>query len=290
MHRAADYQSLSDGDWRLVVLPEAWSRELQTRVLGLVNEQAPSKHPQTLAVDWPTPGSKNQYYLKVFHSIPASSAVKDFFRSSKPFRFWRQGLALSAAGFKVPQTIAAGELRSFRFVQRGFILTAKVDGYSLPLFLAQSANDGDRKGLMTIKKNGVTTIAQLLRQFHRLGFVHGDLVASNLFISSAAPGGLTVYFMDNDRTRRYPRWFPRFLWKRNLIQLNRMPLPCITLHDRVRFLCAYLGRERLSGSDRQFARWIENQTRKRRHECDGVDPTVSFRKLLQWNSDISRES
>jgi hypothetical protein len=284
--RASNYQSLRDGDWRLVVLPDAWSEELQSKVLALVSEQAPSKHPQTLTLDWPAPENKNQYYLKVFHPITASGAVKDLFRSSKALRFWRQGLALSAAGFNVAQTIAAGELRSFRFVQQGFILTAKVDGDPLPVFLAQSANDGDRKRIMTTKTNGVTSIAELVRQFHRLGFVHGDLVASNLLIASTPPRGLTVYFMDNDRTRRYPRWFPQSLWKRNLIQLNRMPLPSITLQDRVRFLRAYLGRRQLSRSDRQFARWIENQTRKRRHECDGVDPTMSFRKLMHWNSDV----
>ena len=128
MLRASNYQSLRDGDWRLVVLPDAWSEELQSKVLALVSEQAPSKHPLTLALDWPAPENKNQYYLKVFHPITASGAVKDLFRSSKALRFWRQGLALSAAGFNVPQTVAAGELRSFRFVQQGFILTAKVDG------------------------------------------------------------------------------------------------------------------------------------------------------------------
>jgi Lipopolysaccharide kinase (Kdo/WaaP) family len=281
------YQLHRDGDWQLLVLPEAWSGELQARVLALVNQQVPSKHPQTVAVSWPSPGCKNEYYLKVFHATTVGSAVKDLLRSSKPFRFWRQALALSAAGFNVPQTVAAGELRSFRFVRRGFVLTAKVSGHPLPAFLAQAANAGDPKTFLTSKNTGVRRIAELVRQFHRLGFVHGDLVASNLFIANDIQRGSSVYFMDNDRTHRYPPWMPQTLWKRNLIQLNRMPLPGITLQDRVRFLRTYLGRDRLSPHDRQFARWIESQTRKRRHECDGVDPTVSFRKLLQWNSDIS---
>ena len=279
------YQMNRDGDWRLLVLPAAWSDELQTRVLALVNQQVPSKHPQTVVVSWPTPGGKNEYYLKVFHVMTVGGAVKDLLRSSKPFRFWRQGLALSAAGFNVPQTVAAGELRSFRFVRRGFVLTAKVSGFPLPAFLAQAANAGDPKTFLTSKSSGVRRIAELVREFHRLGFVHGDLVASNLVIANDIRRGSSVYFMDNDRTRRYPPWMPQTLWKRNLIQLNRMPLPGITLQDRVRFLRTYLGRDRLSPRDRQFARWIECQTRKRRHECDGVDPTMSFRKLMQWNSD-----
>jgi lipopolysaccharide kinase (Kdo/WaaP) family protein len=291
MLRASNgYQWRSDADWRLVVLPEAWSAELQAKVLALVHQQPPSKHPQTLAFNWPTVGSKNEYYLKVFHSTTVSGAVKHLFRPSAPFRFWRQGLALSSAGFNVPRTIAAGELRSLGLVGRGFALTAKIDGQPLPAFLAQTAISEDDQRWMALKKTGVVTIAELVRQFHRLGFVHGDLVATNLFVAGDFERGISIYFMDNERTRRYPRWFRHTLWKRNLIQLNRMPLPRVTLQDRVRFLCTYLGREELSGADRQFARWVESQTRKRRHECDGVDPTVSFRKLLQWNADISVKS
>jgi hypothetical protein len=88
--------------------------------------------------------------------------------------------------------------------------------------------------------------------------------------------------MDNDRTRQYPLWFSQSLWKRNLIQLNRMPLPGISLQDRMRFLRAYLTRQELSRADRQFASWLEEKTRKRRQECDGVDPTVNFRRLMRW--------
>lgn len=288
MLRASDgYQLRSDGDWRLMVLPEAWSGGLRAKVLTLVNQQPPSRHPQTFAVNWPTAGSHHEYYLKVFNSRAVSGAVKDLFRSSAPFRFWRQGLALSAAGFNVPRTLAAGEVRSLRFVARGFVLTAKVDGQPLPTFLTHAVNRNDRQGFMAAKRKSVTQMAELVRQFHRLGFVHGDLVATNLLMTGDLERGISIYFMDNDRTRRYPRWLPHTLWKRNLIQLNRMPLPGVTLQDRVRFLCAYLGRNELSPADRRFARWLESQTRKRRHECDGVDPTVSFRKLLQWNPDIS---
>jgi hypothetical protein len=285
--RAANYQSRREGDWRLVVLPEVWSRELQAKVLALVSKQPPSKHPQTVAVEWPAAGNTKHFYLKIFHCTTASSVVKDFLRSSKPFRFWRQGVALSEAGFNVPQTVAAGELRSFRWVRRGFVLTARVSGRPLPAFLAQAARTDEAKRFLTIKSTGVRRIAERVRQFHRMGFVHGDLVASNLFIADDIRRGSFLYFMDNDRTHRYPPWLPQTLWKRNLVQLNRMPLPGITLQDRMRFLRTYLGRDRLSLQDRQLARWIESQTRQRRHECDGVDPTVSFRKLLQWNSDNS---
>lgn len=282
MPTVGDYAFIRDGAWRLVVMPPTWSRELQRKVLALVSEQRPSKHPQTVEVHWEPAGGASKFYLKVFHVSQNLSALKDLGRASKAFRFWRQGLALSAFGFNVPLTIAAGELRRLRLLDRAFVLTAKVHGQSLPAFLTELVNLDGRKNVLTLKRAGIARLADLIRQFHRQGFVHGDLVASNLFVSQGTSGEPTCFFMDNDRTRRYPLWFRQSLWKRNLIQLNRIPLPGITLQDRMRFLRAYLGQRKLARADREFVRWLEEKTRKRRKECDGVDPTVDFRKLMRW--------
>jgi hypothetical protein len=119
-------------------------------------------------------------------------------------------LALSARGFNVPETIAAGELQRWRFVERAFVLTAKVDGQPLPMFLTCLAKVEDRKRALQLKRAGVERLAELIRRFHLQGFVHGDMLASNLLISQDAAGEPTVYFMDNDRTRRYPSWFRHF--------------------------------------------------------------------------------
>ena len=268
------------------MLPEAWDDALQEKIMTLVCEQPRSKHPQTLAFNWRAPVGEKRYFLKVFHQAAMNGAVKDLFRPSKAWRFWRQGLALSAAGFNVPLTVGAGECRQLGFFQRAFVLTAKVDGQSLPAYLASLAKDRETVRSMKLKRNRLARLAQIVRQLHHRGFLHGDLVASNLFVAVDGEGEPTFYFMDNDRTHYFPTWVPQSLWKRNLIQLNRMPLPTITLQDRVRFLCAYLGGRRLSAADRRFARWIETQTRRRRHECDGADPTMDFRKLMRWNSDV----
>jgi hypothetical protein len=92
--------------------------------------------------------------------------------------------------------------------------------------------------------------------------------------------------MDNDRTRRYPSCLPA-VRERNLIQLNRMPLAGISLQDRMVFLHAYLNVNRLSAADRRFARWLEARTRRRRKQCDGADPTVSFRRLMRWAPEMA---
>ena len=286
MLKAADYQSRRSGAWRLFVLPEDWSDNLQENVLTLAGQEPAAKHPRTLELKWPISAGEKRYFIKVFYRPSVGGTIKDLFRPSKALRFWHQGLALSEAGFNVPPTIAAGELRRFRILERAFVLTSKLDGQSLPVYLANLAKNRTSPQSLMTKRSGLMQLAQTVRRLHDQGFVHGDLVASNLFVAASDMGAPIFHFMDNDRTWRYPRWLPQTLWKRNLIQLNRMPLPTITLQDRMRFLCAYLGRSRISGRDRQFARWIESKTRTRRRECDGVNSTMSFRRLMRWDPNV----
>ncbi len=276
MSRADDYRAGRAGAWRLRFLPARWSEDLQQRVLALAAAEPRARHPRTVEIDGVEAGEK--LFLKIFHRAPRLGAVKDIFRPSKSFRFWRQSLALAAAQFHAPTVLAAGELRRFRAVQRGFVVTEKIAGRPLPEFLAARLRQGEAAAR---KRAGIEALARTIRRLHGQGFVHGDLVASNIFVAANGDREIHFYFMDNDRTRRFPRWLPQSLWKRNLIQLNRLPLPGITLQDRMRFLRAYLGAAPGSRRERDFARWIEHRTRRRRRECDGVEQ-ASFRELMRW--------
>lgn len=280
-----DYRIFRRGEWKLAIGPAGWSETLRQELLTVIEAQPRSKHPQTLPFAWVTTHGVQPCYVKVFHRAGGIAAIKDFCRQSKAFRFWRQGLALSKAGFNVPPTLAAGEHRRFRRLSRAFVVTAKIEGQALPAYLAQLEKAEDRRARVKEKRAGIARLAALIREFHRQGFVHGDLVASNLLITGSTDGHEpSIYFMDNDRTARFPGGLFPWLWKRNLIQLNRMPLPGISLQDRMRFLRVYLGTERLSGRNAKFARWLEQRTRRRRQECDGVNPTGSFRQLMRWDA------
>jgi hypothetical protein len=50
----------------------------------------------------------------------------------------------------------------------------------------------------------------------------------------------------------------------------------------MRFFCCYLGHRELRAADRRLLRWLEVKTRQRRKECDAVDATIDFRKLMRW--------
>ena len=287
MAALSDYQRVVAGKWRLSVLAGQWSGDLQNPVLELVDARQWARHPQTVEARLVVGGTEKFFYLKIFHRAQGFSGLKDLLRQSKAVRFWRLGIALSASGFSTPLTIAVGEQRRCRLVQRAFVLTEAIDGRSLPDFLGRWTSR--RAGARTLarKWEAIRFFAALIRRFHRLGFVHGDMVASNIVVSETARDGAKFYFIDNDRTRRFPRWLPQSQWRRNLVQLNRLPLPGISLQDRMRFLHAYLSAEEFSVADRKLARWLELKTRQRRKECDGVDASVNFRKLMRWSPELS---
>ncbi|HEU4340195.1 MAG TPA: lipopolysaccharide kinase InaA family protein [Candidatus Binatia bacterium] len=280
------YQEIKIGNWRLRVLPERWSERLGARIFELIEQQVFSKHPQTVRLIFPDQENGEPFFLKLFHPASVMATVKDYWRESKAFRSLRQGIALSRAEFLVPLAVAAGEERSCRILKRAFILTLGVPGEPIPVFLQHRYVVRQDGIFLKQKRAGLDSLARQIRRLHRLGFVHGDLVASNILVWERADARLEFYLMDNDRTRRYPQSFPQRLWKRNLIQLNRLPLAGISLQDRMRFFRAYSGRADWSRANRDLLRWLERKTRARRKASDAA-AARSFRRLMSWKRDYA---
>ncbi len=275
----SNYRRIAAGEWRLLVLGANWHDALQLQILDVARAQIPARHPQTVQLQTKVGGGEKGLFVKVFHRGGWLAALKDQFRPSRAFNSWQQGLALDAAGFNAPLVVALGAQSGWRIARREFVVTKKICGVALPEYLRGAACGAVA---LSSKRKNIERLGQWVRRFHAAGFVHGDLLAGNIFITVGGDNDGEFYFMDNDRTRRYPSWSGQPFWKRNLIQLNRLPLPAISLQDRMRFLRAYLNVKRLSAADRRFARWLESRTRRRRKECDGADPTVSFRQLMRW--------
>ena len=273
------YRQLREDGWTLRVDLDNWSRELWHAILANIQKRVPERHPQTIKLQVPE-RQQQTYFLKVYHSASAWSAVKDCFRASKGLHFFRQGVALSDAGFLVPPGIAAGEKRLFGTLKAAFVLTAAIDGAPLTTFLEENARAPIAALSVVEKRAALRALARQIRRFHDLGFVHGDLVASNIFVCRDVARNFQFVFMDNDRTRRYPKWLPQSLWKRNLVQLNRLPLVSISLQDRIRFFQEYSAMNRAADLNRPLLHWLEHKTRERRRECDSVDATISFRRLM----------
>jgi serine/threonine protein kinase len=286
MRLSSDYSQCKEGAWSLWILREKWQAELWQVVLPLIEKQPSSKHPQTLQVKAPFGAGGDMLFLKIFHGSSGMSTLKDIFRDSKALRSMRQAAALARFNFNVPITVAAGEKREHGLLRKAFVLTLEVKGQSLPAFLRQHGLGVESMSFCE-KRNGLKQLALEVRRLHQLGFVHGDLVPTNIFVSRSAGKGSRLFFMDNDRTQRYPKWIPHVLWRRNLVQLNRIPLPGITLQDRVRFLSHYLGLKEWGNKERRLLSWLERKTRQRRKECDSVDANGSFRQLMRWHGELT---
>lgn len=283
------YTELNDREWQLRVLAKAWSENLWREVATAIGRQPANKHPQTVRLEPAGGKTAPALFLKIFHPPIGIDAAKDFWRGSKAARFLRQAVALSAAGFCVPTVVAAGEERKGRRLQRAFVLTWEIPGEAAPVFL-RNRYEGSSALPWGEKRLALESLGQEIRRLHDGGFVHGDLVPSNIFVAREPGGGFRFYLMDHDRTRRYPKWLAQSLWQRNLVQLNRFPLPGITLQDRIRFFRAYSGRPDWSGAERRLLSRLERETRERRKECDAVDPTGSFRRLMSWKGDVTAKA
>lgn len=286
LHRL-DYLSRREGNWKLWFLPQRWSADLWRSVKDHIDGAAYSSHPITIKMHIAGAGRDEGLYLKIFHRSAGLAAFKDGFRDSKAVRSLKQGVALAELGFCVPFAVAAGEERKCRILKRAFILTRAIPGKPLPLFLLDFTVGSDKRLAFSEKRKELKRLALAIRSFHQLGFVHGDLIPANILVSGDGPGKRRFFLMDNDRTRRYPPWFPQPLWKRNLVQLNRFPLPEITLQDRMRFLKYYLWARRWGEKERGLLFWLEKKTRQRRKECDGIDSTGRFRELMRWHAQVS---
>jgi hypothetical protein len=288
MRLSPSYRLYEEGDWKLWALPQHWNAIVWRTVQDRIAAQSPAKHPQTIRLDLPESQGQQVFYLKVFHGASGAGALKDVFRSSKALSALRQGAKLSELGFNLPLALAAGELRRYRLLLRSFLLSRGVAGQALPLYLCNRCDADTTMPSLREKRNAIDRLAAEIRRFHSLGFVHGDLVPTNVFVSTAAEGGIRFYLMDNDRTGRYPAWIPQRRWRRNLVQLNRLPLAGITLQDRMRFLRRYLLKEKWAAEDRPLISWLERKTRQRRWVCDHVQGAASFRELMRWNGPFNQ--
>jgi hypothetical protein len=187
----------------------------------------------------------------------------------RAMRAFRMGRALARAGFGVAPAAAAA-----RRGGAGLLVTREVSGEELGRAIAHNACRPAAKRAL-LRRVG-TEIARL----HRAGFVHGDLVPSNVLVT-----GARLVFLDNDRTRR-SRLLVTLVGRRNLVQLGRLVIPGVTLTDRARVLAAYAAGRGLPRRRRQrLARWVVRKVSARRCAIDGLRPDevarAGFRTLMR---------
>src|SRR5262249_46649503 len=120
------------------------------------------------------------------------------------------------------------------------------------------------------KRRLLRRLGHAVARLHRSGFVHGDLVPSNVHVRGEA-----FVFLDHDRTRhgRLLVWWGA---RRNLVELGRFVVPGVTLADRARVLAGYAAARGLGRAARHgLAAWLVAKTTQRRCTIDGIAPDVA---------------
>ena len=187
----------------------------------------------------------------------------------RAWRAFRMGEALGAAGFRAPETVLVASRGG-----AGLLVTRDVGGEEL---LAAAARLGAEKAP---KRRLLRRLGAEVARLHAAGFVHGDLVPTNVRVCGDA-----FVFLDNDRTRR-SALLVALTARRNLVQLGRFVVPRLTATDRARVLVAYaagrgLGRARR----RRLASWLVGKIIARRCAIDRIPPDAAsragFRQLMR---------
>jgi Lipopolysaccharide kinase (Kdo/WaaP) family len=245
------------GRWKLLVRADRWNAALSEQTMALVSAASSGKHPQTVRLSADT-GGETRSFLKIYSPPQGVGSIKDLLRDSKAMRALKMTAALTGRGFHAPPPLAAGEERIAGRLGKAFLITAEIAGAPLPQVVGDRFTAPADPSRLRTKRAWIRQLAEEIRRFHDAGFVHGDLVASNIFIAVGEGERPTFYFMDHDRTRRYPRALARLLARRNLVQLNRFDLAAISRSDRARFIRHYSGRK-----DHRLNLWLVRETRRR---------------------------
>jgi Ser/Thr protein kinase RdoA (MazF antagonist) len=187
----------------------------------------------------------------------------------RALRAYRMGRALARHGFGAPQALLVG-----RGGSAGVLVTQEVAGRTL-LEAVEHAARARREKRALLRALGAE-----VGRLHGAGFVHGDLVPSNVLVADAG-----LVFLDHDRTRRSPL----LVWwqgRRNLVQLGRFVARGVSLTDRARVLDAYVTARGFGARPRRrLARWLVRTTTRRRCDVDAIAPAeaarAGFRELMR---------
>ncbi|MFN8543323.1 MAG: lipopolysaccharide kinase InaA family protein [Candidatus Binatia bacterium] len=186
-------------------------------------------------------------------------------------RAFRMGAALTAVGLGAPEAVLLG-----RRGREGLLVTRDVGGMELMAAVAE-VRAPERRGQKRALLRG---LGAAVGRLHDLGFVHGDLVPSNVRVRAGE-----IVFLDHDRTRRAALlvWFGG---RRNLVQLGRFVVAGVTATDRARVLAGYAAVRGLSPAvRRRLVRWVVAKTIVRRCAIDGIAPEAArragFREVMR---------
>jgi hypothetical protein len=160
---------------------------------------------------------------------------------------------LSAMGINTPRMIAWGELWGGLFEKRSFAVIEEIrEGQSLEKGLPGFFDGPWTAETLVLRRQFIKQLALFIKKFHETGFRHRDLYLCHIF---RVPDG-RFYLIDLARVFK-PALLTEIYRVKDVAQLHySAPAKYFSKTDRLRFLRAYLGQEKLNAGDKVFVRRI----------------------------------
>ncbi len=178
---------------------------------------------------------------------------------------WDKILRLEEIGIRTMTPVAFGFSRKWGLPYRSLTLTEHLYGADkLEEYLPGRFGKGRLSPEdLACKRRIIIETARWARRFHDAGFHHQDFYLGHIFIRPDDGGNFTLHLIDLQRVREY-RKLRKSRRIKDLAQINfsATQLHCLTHTDRLRFIRAYLGNQRLTGPDKALIRRIESKTRR----------------------------
>ena len=207
-------------------------------------------------------------FLKRYYRPPVLTQFKNWLSAKKRiscgFVEFDAAKNLTAVGINVPKMVAWGQQWGMFFEERSFVVIGKVPtGESLERKLPDCFNGQASPENLKMRRRFIEQLAAFVKKFHDTGCCHRDLYLCHIFLTAAG----VFYLIDLARVFR-PLCRTMYQVK-DLAQLHySAPARRFSKTDRLRFLRAYLGRDKLNEDDKIFIRRISGKARRMaRHDA-----------------------
>ncbi len=171
-------------------------------------------------------------YYKEFLGRSCFERFKSLFRGSRCHRARVQGEILRQKGFHSPAILCWGKEG-----RRHFMVTEGISACGLGDFITTIWKPPLSREELRTKRRLIKKLGEEIGRLHKEGICHGDLRLNNILVQQTE-NEIYFYFIYNERNRRFTK-IPKRLIKKNLIQVNMIFPPHVTLQDRLRFFRAY---------------------------------------------------
>jgi tRNA A-37 threonylcarbamoyl transferase component Bud32 len=182
-------------------------------------------------------------YVKRYHVRGPNEWLKYLFVASRAVAEWRAARAMADAGLPTVRALLMGEQRTAGILRDGCLATVEIPGALdfVPYIHRHFRGGGDQDQ----RRDLLTRLARLVRRFHDLGFVHGDLHGGNLLVTGP-PDASEIHMIDLHSVS-VGRRVGRRTRLANLVKLLHSLTTGMDDGDPERFLATYEGDHRVLG-------------------------------------------